>query len=207
MKTRILSLLTIATAFGFVACNNSSETAATTTDSSSTANTTTTTSTTNYEALADTFQTNSKAGNYLDPRTGKPLRISVNTQTGAKMNAETNEPVRYYVDRRTWWVYDANSGNTLGEAKMEGSNLRYKDQSGNWISAEDYWKTIDANNGSMNSSGTMNGDSSGNGIKKVSDGGNKVKTDDGTKVKVADHGDKVKVTDENGNKTKIKEKH
>lgn len=201
MKTRIFSLLAITATLGFAACNNSSESASTT-DSTTTTTATTTTSSNNYAALADTFQTNSAAGNYLDLKTGKPLRISVNKETGAKTNAETNQPVRYYVDRRTWWVYDANTGNTLGEAKMDGSNLRYKDQSGNWISADDYWKTLD-----NSTTTTVNTDDTSAGIKKVSDDGNKVKADDGSKVKVADHGDKVKVTNADGSKTKVKEKH
>jgi hypothetical protein len=190
MKTKLFSLLAIASIVGFAACNNSSETA-TTTDSTTNTTATTTTSTTNYAALADTFQTNSTAGNYLDVRTGKPIRISVNKETGAKTMADNNEPVRYYVDRRTWWVYDANTGNTLGEVKMEGDALRYKDPNGNWISAEEYWKMKDAE--------TTTGDA------KVSDNGNKVKSDEGTKVKVADDGNKVKVKDADGNKTKVKD--
>lgn len=215
MKTRLFSALAIVAAIGFTACNNSSESASTTDTTTTTTATTTTTSTNNYAALADTFQTNSTAGNYLDLRTGKPLHISVNKSTGVKTNTENNEPVRYYVDKRTWWVYDANSGKTLSEAKMDGSNLRYKDQSGNWVSADDYWKTLDMSTGSMSgdttgtgTSGTTGTSTSGStGTGKVSDGGNKVKDENGTKVKVADHGDKVKVTDENGNKTKVKEKH
>jgi hypothetical protein len=207
MKTRLLSFLAITAAIGFTACNNSSQSASTT-DSTTTNTATTTTSTNNYAALADTFQTNSKAGNYLDPKTGKPIHISVNRQTGVKTNDETNQPVRYYVDRRSWWVYDANSGNTLGEAKMEGNDLRYKDQSGKWISADDYWKTMDANS-SVNATGDTTGSGTStttSGTTKVADDGNKVK-DDNSKVKVADHGDKVKVKDAEGSKSKVKEKH
>src|SRR5688500_20401713 len=105
-KTKISGLLAGVLAVGMVACNNEGEgSAANDTSATTTENTTatTTTTTSDYSALADSARINSEAGNYLDPKTGKAIRISVDPQTGARTNAETGEPVWRYVDRRTWW--------------------------------------------------------------------------------------------------------
>ena len=103
MKRKILGFFALVLALSFTACNNDADTT-TAEDTTST----TTTSSGDYAAMADEFQRNSEAGVYRDVRTGEPIKISVNKTTGAKLNAETNEPiVRYiWVDNNDWWVYD-----------------------------------------------------------------------------------------------------
>lgn len=151
MKTRFFSLIAAALAVGFVACNNegdnkaSSDTTAAAVDDNTTAAAGRNTSTQDYTALADTFRMNSEAGNYLDPRTGKAMRISIDTATGQRVNVETGEPVWRYVDRRTWWVYsgDENTWDTVGAARMEGNRILYRDTSDKWVDYNTRWKSED----------------------------------------------------------------
>lgn len=145
--TRFFSLLAAALSVGFVACNSEgNDTAATDSVSTSTENTavTTTTSTGDYAAQADSVRINSDAGHYLDARTGKPIRISVDPQTGARTNAETGEPVWRYVDKRTWWVYGGDGWDSVGEAKMDNGQLTYKDENDAWVTYEKRWQDDDA---------------------------------------------------------------
>lgn len=148
-KISFFSLLA-ALSVGFVACNNDSEgtastdttTTTTTTETTGTA-ATTSTSTGNYAALADSARINSEAGNYLDPKTGKAIRISVDPQTGARTNAETGEPVWRYVDKRTWWVYGGDNWDTIGQARMQGNKVEYRTDNDKWQSYDQRWKSDD----------------------------------------------------------------
>src|SRR5215208_2267088 len=138
-RNKILSLFTIVL-FGLFACNDNSKTSAANEDSSN-GSVTTNTSSGNYAAQADEFEKNSAAGKYLDVRTGKPIKISVDRTTGVKTNVETSTPVvRYiYIDDPDWWVYDA-EGNRLSRAKMENNTLLFEDNN-NWVSYDVKWKS------------------------------------------------------------------
>jgi hypothetical protein len=183
MKTKIFSLVAATITLGFVACNNDGDsTSSTDSTTSTTTDATTTTSTGNYAAQADSFRINSEAGNYLDARTGKPIKIKVDASTGARLNVETNEPVDYYVDRRTWWVYGDDSWDTIGSAQMEGNELRYRSDNDKWVTFEEKWKTDGAD------TKMKSGDSK---TKTEKDGDTKTKTDDG-KAKTDEDGTKVK---------------
>ncbi|HEX2532517.1 MAG TPA: hypothetical protein VHK69_02210, partial [Chitinophagaceae bacterium] len=156
-KLSIFSLATILT-LGFAACSNeagnsttgNADSTGTTAagDNETAAAATTATSTGNYAAMADSFRTNSEAGNYVDPRTGKSIRISVDPQTGAKLNAETNEPVTRYVDRRSWWVYDASNDQQIGEARMDKGTLKFKGENDQWVDYDMKWK-VDEGDGEV----------------------------------------------------------
>lgn len=151
MKTTFYGFLALALSAGFVACNNDGD-GSTATDSPTTTTidntaTTTTTSTSNYTALADTFRVNSEAGNYLDPRTGKSMRIRVDTATGMRMNEATNEPVWRYVDKRDYKVYSGDDMNsmwdTVGTARMQNNRLEYRGDNDSWVNYDKRWKTDD----------------------------------------------------------------
>lgn len=193
-KTKFFSLIAATLAVGFVACNNEGDGTASgdTALNNDTANTatTTTTTTTDYSALADTFRTNSEAGNYLDPRTGKALRINVDPQTGSRTNAETGEPVWRYVDKRTWWVYSGDDTDmewdTVGQARMEGSRIMYRGDNDTWTTYDKRWKTEDETK--MKSWKTKVGDTK---IKVSKDGDIKVKDESG-KVKYDADDNKIK---------------
>jgi hypothetical protein len=184
MKVKLLGLFAASLAIGVTACNNDSESStSTTTDSSSTGTVTTTDGTTanstttssqDYAALADTFRINSEAGNYLDPKTGKSIKISVDPATGTRYNTATSEPVWRYVDRRTWWVYGGDNWDTLGTARMQNNNITYRNDDDTWVTYDKRWKTEDDR---------MKEDYK----KKFGD----------TKVKVSKDGD-IKIKDENG---------
>jgi hypothetical protein len=177
-----------------------------------TATTTQTTSSGNYAAMADSFRVNSQAGNYLDARTGKPLRIRYDATSHRAINEETNTPVWRYVDRRNWWVYGADNDtwNQVGEARMDGSSLKYKNSTDDtWVDYDQRWSTEDQRYMS-DSSWTMTysttdenstGSAETNGEVKVKDNGNKVKDDD-VKVKTSKDGD-IKIKDrQTGEKAK-----
>src|SRR5688500_4075981 len=194
MKTVKLFSMAALLATSFAACNNDGDSTASADTTATEVNTTTTTSTTlstsgNYAALADSARINSEAGYYLDARTGKPLRIKVDPQTGVRTNAETGEPVWRYVDNRTWWVYggapDAPEWNTVAEARKEGSRIEFKDND-NWVDYDRLWKDEDAKRGEewkMKVGDTK--------IKVEKDGDMKIKSPDG-KYKVDEEGSKLK---------------
>ena len=182
MKTKIFSLVAATITLGFVACNSDGD-STTSTDSTTTTDVTTSTSTGNYAAQADSFRVNSEAGYYLDARTGKPIKINVDASSGARINAETNEPVDYYVDKRTWWVYGDDSWDSIGEAQMEGDQLRFRDND-KWVTFDEKWK-IDEGDGEAK----LKTEDSKTKIEK--DGDTKTKTSDGT-IKTDEEGTKVK---------------
>jgi hypothetical protein len=198
-KTRIFSLLAATVAFGFVACNSGSNNTATTDTTTATTNTATTTHTSNrnYAAMADSFKTNSEAGNYLEPRTGKPYRISVSS--AGTLVDENGNAVRRYVDKRTWWVYDANTGDTVGSARMEKGSLRYRGDNDRWMPYEERWRDdMDSMNGNMHNSNMNNHMDSGSSMHSsdMNNNGNKtsefkIKTDN-KKIKGDEDGVKVK---------------
>lgn len=210
-KTRIFSLLAGVLAVGMVACNNEGEgsEAANDTVATSTENTTatTTTTTSDYSALADSARINSEAGNYLDPKTGKSIRISVDPQTGARTNAETGEPVWRYVDRRTWWVYSGDEWEPQGEARMEGNNLQYKGDDDSWITYDERWpdddtkmkewktKYADGSKVEVQENGNQKYKDGAIKVKTEKDGDIKIKTEDGKKIKRDEDG--VRVKDDN----------
>lgn len=162
MKTTFYGLLALALSAGFVACNNSGDDSTSNADTSSTTSTTTTEATTattdhtatttatsnsDYTALADTFRTNSQAGNYLDPRTGKSMHIRVDSATGMRYNEANNEPVWRYVDKRTYKVYSGDANNsmwdTVGTARMQNNRLEYMDSDNKWVNYDKAWKQKD----------------------------------------------------------------
>jgi hypothetical protein len=177
----------VALSVGFMACNDDADSTATT-DTTTNTVTTNTTSNVDYAALADSFRVNSEAGVYLNPRTGKPMRIKYDATTRRAVNEETNEPVWRYVDKRNWWVYgyDNDLWNQVGTAKMDGDRILYQDDNDAWVTYDVRWA-----------------DDTTDGNQKVSDDGNKIKDGD-TKVKVSDDGNKVKVK-VGDDKTKIKD--
>jgi hypothetical protein len=187
MKNKVFSLLAAGIALGFAACNNSGETGSTT-DSTNNTTANTATSTGNYAARADSVNANVSAGNYLNPRTGKAYtKLNVDATTGS-LTDESGKPVKRYVDKRTWWVYDANSWDTVGSAQMQNGSLRYRGENGDW---EEYDKRWSDDMDAMNNSSNMNSTDS-TGTNASSSSGDKSNTS-GTKVKVADKGNKVKV--------------
>ena len=184
-KTNFFSFLALALSLGVVACNDDADSTSTTDTSTTTMETTTattdpnTTSTMNtntsdYAALADTFRMNSEASNYLDPRTGRSIKIGVDPQTGTRYNLSTEEPVWRYVDKRTWWVYGGDNWDTMGEARMEDNKIMYKGDGDKWMTYDDRWKMEDEK--MMTDWKTKNG---------------------GTKIKISKDGD-IKVKDESG---------
>ena len=182
MKKQIFSFIVVLSA-GLFACNSDGDTGATTDTTSTNVTTTTNTSNADYAAMADEFQRNSEAGKYMDAKTGKPIKISVDKTTGKKLNTETNKPItRYiYVDNNDWWVYDWD-GNRLGRAKMENNKMLFEDSSTkSWVDYDAKWKAEDDE------------------LKMKTDD-IKIKSEDGeTKIKTDD---KVIKTDEDGTKVK-----
>ncbi len=195
-KTNFFSFLALALALGAVAGNDDADSTTTTDTSTTTMETNTTTdpnttstmntNTSDYAALADTFRMNSEAGNYLDPRTGRSIKIGVDPQTGTRYNLSTEEPVWRYVDKRTWWVYGGDNWDTMGEARMEDNKIMYKGDGDKWMTYDDRWKMEDEK--MMTDWKTKNG---GTKIKISKDGDIKVKNESG-KVKYDGDDNKMK---------------
>jgi len=162
-KTHVFSLFAATIVMGFAACNNNGNDSASTDTTATTVNTATTTQTSsrNYAAMADSFKMNSDAGNYLEPRTGKPVRITVSS--AGTLVDDNGTPIRRYVDKRTWWVYDANTGDTVGNARMENGTLKYKGDNDQWLNYDEKWHDDMDSAGSMNNSNNMNNGSTNNG--------------------------------------------
>lgn len=181
MKRKIFSLVAATIVIGFVACNSDGDNTSST-DSITTTDVTTSTSGGNYAAQADSFRVNSEAGYYLNARTGKPIKIKVDPTTGSRINEETNEPVDYYVDKRTWWVYGDDSWDTIGSAQMEGEELRFRSDNDKWVTFDEKWKTDGGETKMKTEDSKTKTEKDGDTKTKTSDG--KVKTDeDGTKAK------------------------
>ena len=181
MKKTFFSLLAIATVMGFVACNNSSDgstagdTTMTSGDTTAVANSN---STNDYSAFADDIEKNSASGRYLNPKTGKSMKLKVDRTTGVVTDVETNEPVWRYVDNTNWWVYGLDDDyywDKLGEAKMETNKLVYKDSGDKWVDYDAMWKGDDEN-----LSKTWKTKSDGVKIKFGKDGDIKIKDKTGT---------------------------
>jgi hypothetical protein len=178
-RAKIFSLMAAGLALTFAACNNSSDGTASndSTDTNSMAGANMTSSN-NYAARADSVRAHVSAGDYLNPRTGKAYtNLNVDASTGA-ITDESGRPVKRYVDKRTWWVYDTQSWDTVGSAQMRNGSLRYRGDNGDWLEYDRRWtddmdntqssgSTVDSSSNSMDASGTK---------VKVSDHGNKVKT-------------------------------
>lgn len=182
MKKQIFSLVA-ALSLGFAACNSDSSNTSATSDSTTTTTATTTTSSSgDYAAMADEFQRNSDAGKYMDVRTGKPIKISVDRTSGKKLNTETNEPVTRYifVDDSDWWVYDW-EGTRLGRAKLENDKVLFEDSNNKWVDYEVKWKNDDESK--MKTDDIK--------IKTEKDGDTKIKTKD-KKIKTDEDGRKEK---------------
>jgi ABC-type oligopeptide transport system substrate-binding subunit len=178
-KSKFFSLWAVGLVL-FAACNNSSDGTSSTDslnrDSNNTAGTNMTSSG-NYAARADSVRANVTAGNYLNPRTGKAYtNLNVDANTGA-LTDETGHPVRRYVDKRTWWVYDTNSWDTVGSAQLRNGSLRYRGDNGDWLEYNKRW-TDDMDDAGTTDMSTTSADTT---------------STSGTKVKVSDKGNKVKV--------------
>jgi len=177
-RAKFFSLMAAGLAITFAACNNSSDGTATndSLDTNGTAGTNMTSSNT-YAARADTVKAHVTAGDYLNPRTGKAYtNLNVDANTGA-ITDESGKPVKRYVDKRTWWVYDTQSWDTVGSAQLRNGSLWYRGDKGDWIEYDKRW-TDDMDN----IDATMTVDSA------------STSTDaSGTKVKVSDKGNKVKI--------------
>jgi hypothetical protein len=186
MKQRLFGLIATAFSFGFVACNNESDNSTASADSTTSdlnTETAAATSTGSYAAQADSFRINSESGAYVDARTGKKIKINVDPETGARTNTETGEPVDYFVDTRTWWVYGNTGFDTIGSARMEGENLKFRDNSDKWIPFGERWKLDDDGDLKMKTDDVK--------MKVDKDGDMKIKTDD-QKIKSTEDGIKVK---------------
>ena len=193
-QIKIWGLATIAFSLGVTACNNGNEGTASTEDStttttSSTIETTAPTSTTSsmdYAAMADTFTMGNNEGRYLDARTGKPIKINVDRETGRRTNAATGEPVWRYIDNKTWWVYGGDEWDTLGTARMEGGKVMYRGDNDTWDTYDKRWPEDEKMQKEWKE---KIGDTK---IKVSKDGDMKIKTEDG-KVKYDADDRKVKV--------------
>lgn len=202
MKHTMILPLAATIALAFTACSNDNNaTSQSGSDAPYDNGTTTQTSTGSYAAQADSFRINSEAGHYLDARTGQPIRINVDPETGRRTNAETGEPVWRYVDRRTWWVYGGDNWDSVGTARMEGNELRYRNNSDRWDTYEKSWKAEDDK---LSSDWKVKYDDDGDFKMKNDKEDAKIKMDADGDVKIKTKEGKTKIDADDG---EIKHKH
>jgi len=211
MKKKLFSFFAAALAIGAVACNSEGDGTAAADSTSTTTETTSdnaakgsNTSTVDYAAMADTFNMGNSQNRYLDPKTGQPIRITVDPQTGRRTNAATGEPVWRYIDSKTWWVYGGDDWQPLGEARMEGSTIRFRGENDQWLSYDERWpndqsvmtewksKNADGSKMKVDKDGDTKYKDENMKIKTEKDGDIKIKTEDGKKIKKDEDGVKVK---------------
>jgi len=192
-KANVFSLMAAGLTLGFAACNNSGDTAGTADSTSTNTTTSTVTSTNNYAARADTVRANVTAGNYLNPSTGKPYTtLNVDQSTGA-LTDESGHPVRRYVDKRSWWVYDANSWDTIGSAEMRNGSLMYRGSKGDWETYDKRWSDdVDSASSMSGSSGSSMDNGSMSDTSSMGTSGSSGSSKN-PKVKVSDNGNKIKI--------------
>lgn len=157
-KNKLAGFLVAGIALSMVACNDSSNTASENTDSLNAARAadsanaanaamTNSNSTNDYSAFADSVERNSKAGYYVNAKTGKKQNLKVDRTTGSVTDEQTGEPVWHYVDNRNWWVYGLNDSDwnwdKMGEAKLDNNKILYKGDNDTWTNYDAQWKASD----------------------------------------------------------------
>lgn len=207
MKTKILLLGTCVATFCIVACNNGQQTAVTT--DSSTTSTGTTSGVSNQSATDPTVTTTTTSttvhlnpsASYVDLRSGKKVKLRVDTVTKYIVNEVTNQPVMYYIDPSTNDTFDR-QGRVVNRALIKGSNGDYtvdesllsagSNNSGSNMNNDGNKTNSGSNMSAVDSakSSTSSSSKTGNFKEKMKDDKYKYK-DDNTKVKV--NGDKSKV--------------
>jgi hypothetical protein len=126
---------------------------------------------------------------YVDLKSGKQVKLRVDTTTNYVVNVETNEPIYYYIDPSTSDTFDR-GGQNVSNALIRGSD-------GNYTVDESRLKMKMQSDGDIKTK-----DEAGNKTKVETDGKIKNKSADGTKEKL--DGDKYKSKSDTG-KTKSKQ--
>jgi hypothetical protein len=117
MKKRNVLFTAIAIS-SIVACNDG-------TDSTTTTDSTSTTSTTSETSAGATGTINIRPDvSYVDLTSGKQVRLRVDTVTRYVVNAETSQPIYFYIDPSTSDTFDR-SGQVVNNALIRGNDGSY----------------------------------------------------------------------------------
>ncbi len=125
MKKLVYSLLGIFTVVSFVACsNNANETQQS--DTTTIVPTTTTTTESNASVTTTTAPVVKLKANadYIDLKTGKKIRLRVDTVTQFVLNEVTKEPIVFYIDPATNDTFDAR-GRLVNKALIRNTDGDY----------------------------------------------------------------------------------
>jgi hypothetical protein len=167
----ILALFTIA------ACNNGENTSATDSTTVSTGTTEAgTTSTSTTSGRSTTFQVDPSAS-YVDLRTGKSVKLKVDTVTKYVVDEVTNQPIMYFINPATNDTFDR-SGRVVSHALVRGTNGDYTvDESRLTTSNSDNSGTNMSSGDTTTSDNSASGGTTGNTKTKIKDDKFKQKTD------------------------------
>jgi hypothetical protein len=191
MKTKLFGfggLLVLSLA----ACNSGSST--TTTDSTTVAADTSQTTATDASASNNIPVHFDASASYVDLKTGKPVKLRVDTVTHYIVEEVTNQPVMYFINPATNDTFDR-SGRIVNRALIRSSNGDYTiDESRITVSSDDNSSTsatdADDTADTANTTADETTTATGNSKTKIKEDKFKQKTDN-SKVKVKE--DKVKV--------------
>jgi hypothetical protein len=191
MKTNYFAFGGLLVLLGMTACNSGSTT--TTTDSTTVAvDTSQQSSSSTVSGSSNTAVHFDPSASYVDLKTGKPVKLRVDTVTHYIVEEVTNQPVMFYINPATNDTFDR-TGRIVNRALTRGSNGDYTvDESRITVSSDDNssTSTTDTANTTADETTTATGSSK----TKIKEDKLKQKTDN-SKVKVKD--DKVKVKTDN----------
>jgi hypothetical protein len=188
MKMKFFALGGMCFLIGMVGCNNGAGTTTTDSTTVSTAHT----STEDAGASKNIRVQLDPTVSYVDLRTGKPVKLRVDTVTRYIVNEVSNEPVTYYINPATNDTFDKR-GRLVNKALVKSSDGDYTiDESRITVTSDDVNSNMVSTDTAANTTNTAdgNGNATGNSKTKIKDNKFKQKTDT-TLIKVKD--DKIKI--------------
>lgn len=123
MKKVIYALFGIFSVFSFISCSNSANESQITDTTTLTPSTTTTTTTSENTVKRPVIKINSST-DYIDLKTGKKIRLRVDTITQFIVNEVTKEPVVFYIDPSTNDTFDT-KGRLVNKALNRSTDGEY----------------------------------------------------------------------------------
>jgi hypothetical protein len=189
MKIKLFGLAGLLALLSMTACNNGSST--TTTDSTTVSAETSQTGSSDVAASNNTQVHFDPSASYVDLKSGKSVKLRVDTVTHYIVDEVTNQPVMYYINPATSDTFDQR-GRLVSRALIRSANGDYTiDESRITVSSADN-STTDTANTTDDESATA----SGNSKTKIKEDKFKQKTDT-SKVKVKDNKIKIKTSPNN----------
>lgn len=193
MKKELFALGGILFLLSMSACNSGTST--TSTDSTTVTTGSTQSESGNMSAATTTVHLD-PAASYVDLRTGKQVKLRVDTVTKYVVEESSNQPIMYYINPSTNDTFDR-SGRVVNNALRKGENGDYSiDESRITISSDNSSNVVNSDTNTNSAAPDEGSTTSGNSKTKIKDDKFKQKTDTST-IKVKE--DKIKIKTKSNN--------